>query len=101
MRTLPFSKKTDSGALWLPPKLQSFHGDIVAHLQTVRGVVVSAGPHGVAADFAVGTMVEFQRLYFGYHQKLDAETQEYVGFIDANQVLWHLAFDEESESKEQ
>lgn len=91
VRTLPFSKMTDSGKLWLAPKLQSFHGEISAHLQTVRGVVLSAGPIGLAPTFEVGSMIEFQRLYFGYHEKLNRETQEYIGFVDANQVLWHVA----------
>ena len=79
VRTLPFPEKTAGGIL-LPPKLQSFHGEL-PHLQNVRGVVVSTGPVGAARDMKVGELVEFQRLHFAYYKKLrEGDGEEYVGY---------------------
>lgn len=89
VRTVPFETMTPGG-LHLPPKLAKFHGEISAHKQIVRGVVLSPGTVGVATEFEVGDVVEFQRLQFGYIDKLDKDTQEMVGFIDANQILWKI-----------
>lgn len=95
VRTLPFPTMTPGG-LHLPPKLANFHGEVSAHLATIRAVVLSSGTVGVAEDFEPGDVVEFQRLHFGYIEKLDRETQEYVGFIDANQILWKIDVDPET-----
>jgi hypothetical protein len=98
VRTLPFATMT-AGGIHLPPKLASFHGEVSAHLVTVRAVVLSPGTVGVAKDFEPGDVVEFQRLQFGYIEKLDRETQEYVGFLDANQILWKIEMDSDSDSE--
>jgi len=102
VRTLPHSRKTHGGKLWLPPKLQSFHGEL-PHLVTVRGLVLSVGPHGTAQSFSEGDIVEFQRLHFGYMWKLPNANQDqyggdeqYIGFLDANQVLWTLEPEEDA-----
>lgn len=95
VRTLPFPTMT-AGGLHLPPKLASFHGEVSAHLVTVRAVVLSGGTVGVAKDFEPGDVIEFQRLHFGYIEKLDRETQEYVGFLDGNQILWRVDVDPET-----
>lgn len=93
VRTLPFEQKTPSGLLWLPPRQQRFHGEL-PHLVFIRAVVLSAGSVGVAAEFKPGDVVEFQRLHFGFQYRVGPnEEQQYVGFIDANQVLWKLDAD--------
>lgn len=104
VRTKPHARKT-GGGIWLPPKLQSFHGDSAAHLIIVHATVLSSGPVGVAAEFKPGDTVAFQRLHFGYMWKLKPDPEledvwghdeQYVGWIDANQVLWHVDEDEEN-----
>lgn len=91
VRTMPHPRKI--GSIWLPPKLQSFHGEL-PHLVTVHAVVLSSGPLGLAADFKPGDRIAFKRLHFGYWQKLEAANkdewggdEQYVGWVDANQVL--------------
>lgn len=101
VRTKPHKLRTKSG-LWLPPKASKFHGEL-PHLRTVQATVLSAGPIGVATEFKPGDVVAFQRLHFGYIWKLAPKErdeyggyeEEYVGWIDANQILWHV--DEEEE----
>jgi hypothetical protein len=80
----------------MPPKLQSFHGEL-PHLATVHATVLSAGPVGLAAEMSPGDTVAFQRLHFGWHAKLKPTNtdeyggdDEYVGWIDSNQVLWFV-----------
>ena len=96
VRTLPFNTMTPSGLLHLPPKLATFHGEVQAHKVIVRAVVVASGTCGVAEEFKPGDMVEFQRLQFAYHRKLDRFTQEYVGWVDANHILFTVHDDEEA-----
>lgn len=94
VRTKPHIRKTASGLLWLPPKLQDFHGEL-PHLVETHAVVLSAGPRGCAAEFQPGETVAFKRLYFGYWYKVGRrEDQEFVGWVDANQVLWKIEDDE-------
>jgi len=104
VRTKPYERKTEGGVIWLPPKLQSFHGDSAAHLIIIHATVLSAGPIGVAADFKPGDTVAFQRLHFGYVWKLKPDPtrqdvwghdEQFVGWIDANQVLGYV--DEEEQ----
>lgn len=94
VRTLPFPKKS-RGGIWFSPKMMQFHGGVSGHLITIRAVVLSAGPVGVAKAFKPGDLVEFQRLFFAYHQKMNIEEQDYVGWIDANQCYWKIEDDEE------
>lgn len=105
VRTKPHPRKVAEGSkLWLPPKLQSFHGDSAAHLIIVHATVLSSGPVGVAKQFKVGDVIAFQRLHFAYMWKLEPAIEhqdcwgwdeEYVGWIDANQVLFNVEDDEE------
>lgn len=95
VRTMPHQKKV--GSLWMPPKLQTFHGEVAAHLRIIRGVVLSAGNRGPAETMKPGEIVEFQRLHFGFTDKLFGEGaaddpigEVYVGFLDSNQVLWKI-----------
>ena len=95
VRPFPHLRKTHGGLLWLPPKLQGFHGEL-PHLVTVRGVVLDSGPVGAAREFKAGDVVEFQRLYFGHYWKIGLpEDQEYVGWLDANQIMWRVTDDQE------
>lgn len=100
VRTMPHEKK--KGLLWLPPKLQSFHGETLAHLVIVRATVLSCGPRGLAATIEPGEIVEFQRLHFGFVEKLfgggtvdDPFGEVYVGFLDSNQLLWKMEADDD------
>jgi hypothetical protein len=86
VRTVPFERKV--GAIWLPPKLQSFHGEL-PHLVTTRAVVLSAGPEGFARDVKPGDTVAFKRLHFATYMPVgDPDHQEKVGWIDSNEVMW-------------
>lgn len=102
VRTKPHVRKTEGG-LWLPPKLQKFHGEL-PHLVTVHATVLCSGPKGVAKEFKPGDVVAFKRLHFGFQWKLEPSPEhqdvwgwdeEYVGFIDANEILWKVIEDEE------
>ena len=100
VRTKPHVRKTKSG-LWLPPKAAKFHG-ILPHLVTTFATVLSAGPVGLAALLNPGDVVAFKRLHFGYIWKLEPTNrdkygydEEYVGFIDANDVLFIVEEEEE------
>lgn len=87
VRTLPHLRKTPGGVLWLPPKLQGFHGEL-PHLVEVRAVVLSAGPLGLAKNMEVGSIIMFKRLHFGFWYRVgDLVDQEYVGWVDANDVI--------------
>jgi hypothetical protein len=86
VRTVPFQRKI--GSIWMPPKLQQFHGEL-PHLVTIRAVVLSAGTNGQAKELKPGDIVAFKRLHFATFKKVGpAEDQEKVGWIDSNEVLW-------------
>jgi hypothetical protein len=106
LRTFPHERKT-SGGIWLPPKKQAFHGEL-PHLVTTHALVLSAGPVGVAKEFKPGDVVAFKRLHFAFMWKLDPDPdredcwghdEEYVGWIDANQVLWKVEEEESDASR--
>lgn len=92
VRTLPHPRKV--GAIWLPPKAASFHGEL-PHLRTVFAVVLSAGPKGVAQELNPGDVVAFKRLEFAWWAKLEpaqrdeyGSDEEFVGYIDANHIVY-------------
>jgi hypothetical protein len=100
VRTMPHVKM--SNGIWLSPREQSFHGQIKAHLVIVRATVLSCGTRGPAVEFNPGDVVEFQRLNFGFVERLfgggnleDSLGEVYVGFLDANHVLWKVESDDE------
>ena len=91
VRTLPFERQT-KGGIYLAPKLQGFYGELPQYIH-IRGIVLSAGPKGGAEHFQVGDLIEFGRLHFAHIEQLNAETQEYVGWVRAVDVLWTVDHD--------
>lgn len=79
VRTDPPEQKV--GLLWLPPKLQGFHGDL-PHLRVVKATVLAAGPK---TELKPGDRICFQRLHFAWLKKLGGEVM--FGWIDQVQVL--------------
>jgi hypothetical protein len=86
VRTLPFPRKI--GSIWMPPKMQNFHGEL-PHLVTIRAVVLSSGPDGPAREFEPGEVVAFKRLHFATYQAAGLKDEQgKVGWVDSNQILW-------------
>jgi hypothetical protein len=102
VRTLPVEQKR--GLLWLPPKHASFWG-VLPHLRTVRAVVLSAGPRGLAKAMKPGDVIAFSRGHFNrFFQMQPTEvtesgtSEEFVGVIDSNDIFGFS--DEYAESEE-
>lgn len=85
VRTDPPEQKV--GSLWLPPKLQSFHGDL-PHMRIISATVLIAGPK---TEVKPGERICFQRLHFAWLKKL--EDGGMFGWIDQVQVLGYPAED--------
>jgi hypothetical protein len=91
VRTLPVEQK--QGLIWLPPKQSSFWGGL-PHLRTVRAVVLSAGPAGLAKTLRPGDVVAFSRGHFNRffqleptQETLSGRSEEFVGVIDSNDLF--------------
>jgi hypothetical protein len=81
VRTEAPPQKTESGLLWLPPKVASFYGGL-PHQRLVIATVLSAGPK---AFVQAGDRVCFMRLHFARWHGLGED--QYVGWIDESQIF--------------
>jgi|WetSurMetagenome_2_1015567.scaffolds.fasta_scaffold07491_2 hypothetical protein len=91
VRTLPVEQKR--GLIWLPPKMASFYGEL-PHLRTVRAVVLSAGPRGLAKSLKPGDVIAFSRGVFSRFFQMQptqvtasGASEEFVGVIDSNDIF--------------
>lgn len=85
VRTIPPPVKTESGLIWLPPKVTSFsHG--LPHVRVVNAIVLSAGP---SCTVKPGELICFQRLHFARWLPL-RESECFVGWIDESQLVGYV-----------
>lgn len=94
VRTLPPPCKI--GSIYIPVKQASFYGEL-PHLVTVRAVVLSSGPKGVAQSLNPGDIVAFKRVQFARYCRVSSSGsdingpfEEYVGWVDANEIIGTL-----------
>lgn len=86
--------KTNSGILYLSPKMHSWHGPM-AHLDLVKGVVCAAGPIAQKKSRVLeGARIIFKRLHFAWWKKMEDGTM--LGWIPAGDVLGYPSEDDES-----
>jgi len=82
VRTEPVAQKV--GLLWLPPKLQTFFGEL-PHKQMIVGRVLSVGDR--VKGVSPGDQICFARLHFAWWKRL--RDGNYVGWVPAYQVAGH------------
>ena len=85
VRTNPMPQKT--GSIYLPPKLQTFYGEL-PHMQPITGIVLVAGPKAIVKP---GDQVAFMRLYWATWDRLEDGT--YVGWIQEPNLIGHVDLD--------
>lgn len=89
--------KTNTGRLYLPPKMHSFHGPM-AHVDLIKGIVCAAGPIARSKSrVEVGRRVIFKRLHFAWWKKMEDGTR--LGWIPAGDVLGYPYDDAETDEK--